>query len=80
MTLGQTWAALVALSALTTALTAFDPARAGLVLGVLVLAGAKARLILGHYLGLCAAPAWQRGFDLALVALLVTFGALALAR
>lgn len=79
MTLSRTWAALVALSALTASLTAFDPARAGLVAGVLILAGLKARLILNQYLRLNTAPAWQRGFDLGLLALLLAFGGLALA-
>lgn len=78
MTLTRTWAALVALSALTASLTALDPARAVLVPGVLILAGVKARLILGQYLRLCAAPAWQKGFDLGLLALLLAFAGLAL--
>ena len=79
MTLFRTWAALVALSALTAALTAQAPMRSVLVIGVLVLAAAKAWLILGQYLELRSSPPWQRGFDLALIALLAAFGALALA-
>jgi hypothetical protein len=79
MTLTRTWAALVALSALTASLTAVDPARGALVAGVLILAGLKARLILNQYLRLNTAPAWQRGFDLGLLALLLAFGGLALA-
>lgn len=34
---------------------------------VLILAGLKARIILSRYLGLAAAPFWQRGFDISLV-------------
>jgi hypothetical protein len=49
------------------------------VLGVLCLAGVKAHLILTRYLGLSAAPAWARGFDLVLVLLLALFAVLALA-
>jgi hypothetical protein len=79
MTLTRTWALLVTLSALTASLTAFDPVRAVLVLGVLILAGLKARLILNQYLRLCTAPAWQKGFDLGLSALLLAFAVLALA-
>lgn len=33
---------------------------------VMALAWQKARIILGKYLGLVQAPAWQRGFDVAL--------------
>lgn len=80
MTLTRTWAYLVALSALTAALTTLDPARPVLALGVLVLAGMKARLILGQYLRLTTAPPWRKGFDLALVLLLLAFAGLALAR
>ena len=79
MTLTRTWGLLVALSALTAGLTAFDPARVVLVVAVLILAGLKARLILNQYLRLCTAPGWQRGFDLGLLALLLAFGGLALA-
>jgi hypothetical protein len=79
MTLGQTWVALVGLSALTAAVTALDPLRPVLVAGVLGLAGVKARLILAHYLDLHRAPGWQRGFDLGLALLLLAFGGLALA-
>lgn len=79
MTLLRTWAALVTLSALTAALTALDPLRPVLVIGVLVLAGAKARLILARYLELHSSPPWHKGFDLVLTLLLVSFGILALA-
>jgi len=34
--------------------------------GVLVLAWLKARVVLARYLGLAAAPTWQRGFDISL--------------
>jgi Prokaryotic Cytochrome C oxidase subunit IV len=80
MSLTQTWTLLVALSVLTAAVTMLDPARPVLALGVLVLAGMKARLILGRYLRLNTAPAWQKGFDLALALLLLAFAGLALAR
>jgi len=79
MSLHRTWAALVGLSLLTAALTAANPSRAGLVLGVLALAGLKSRLILRHYLELSQSPAWARGFDLVLAGLLMVFAGLALA-
>lgn len=78
MTLMRTWVALVALSGLTTALAAYGPARPVLVCGVLLLAGAKARLILNHYLDLQSAPAWSKGFTLTLAALLAAFATLSL--
>lgn len=79
MTLHRTWGALVALSFLTAALTAGSPPRVVLVIGVLLLAGLKARLILRHYLELWQSPAWARGFDLVLALLLAAFAGLALA-
>lgn len=79
MTLHRTWAALVALSFLTAALTAANPTRAALVMGVLALAGLKYRLILRHYLELWQSPAWARGFDLVLALLLASFAGLLLA-
>lgn len=79
MTLHRTWGALVALSFLTTALTAANPSRAALVMGVLTLAGLKSRLILRHYLELWQSPAWARGFDLVLALLLASFAGLLLA-
>ncbi|KUO58480.1 MAG: hypothetical protein APF80_01630 [Alphaproteobacteria bacterium BRH_c36] len=69
------WAALAGLSAGTTLLAAFkdkgfDPN--WLAFGILVLAGLKARLILGRYLGLRASRFWTRGFDLATGIFLIT--------
>jgi len=45
-------------------------------IAVLLLAWQKARIILAQYLGLAAAPRWQRGFNLALGAVFLTFLAL----
>jgi hypothetical protein len=39
----------------------------------------KARLILHHYLGLAGAPSWRRGFDMAVAAVCLLLGALAVA-
>lgn len=79
MSLHRIWAALVGLSLLTATLTAANPSRAGLVLGVLALAGLKSRLILRHYLDLSQSPVWARGFDLVLALVLMAFAGLALA-
>ena len=79
MTLARTWAALVALSLAAAALTAVNPPRAVLVLGVLALAGMKARLILRQFLELRHSPPWSRGVDLVLTGLLTGFAVLALA-
>lgn len=79
MTLVRTWAALVALSFATAALTSAAPPRAALVLGVLTLAGLKSRLILRQFLDLRQSPPWARGFDLVLAGLLIAFALLALA-
>lgn len=75
----RAWLLLVALSLASTGLAASGLSGAGFVLAVLALAGIKARLILAHYLGLTAAPAWARGFDLGLALLLALFAGLALA-
>lgn len=75
----RAWLWLLALSAASTALAASGAAGAGFALAVLGLAGLKARVILQDYLGLAAAPAWARGFDLALALLLALFAVLALA-
>ncbi|MCL3882701.1 nitric oxide reductase F protein [Marivita sp. GX14005] len=66
------WAALIALSLGSTALSlsavwAVGPIVAGV--AVLLLAWWKARIILSQYLELATAPEWQRGFDVALAAL-----------
>jgi len=65
--LWRAWAALAVLSLLSTALTQLqDDAwlRAAAGTAILVLGYVKARLILGRYLGLAAAPYWYRGFTL----------------
>jgi hypothetical protein len=75
----RAWTLLLALSAASTALAASGATGAAFVLCVLALSGLKARVILIDYLGLRAAPAWARGFDLALALLLLVFAALAIA-
>ncbi|MBE2277252.1 MAG: nitric oxide reductase F protein [Rhodobacteraceae bacterium] len=77
--LTRAWLWLIGLSLASTALAASGLAGPAFVLGVLCLAGVKAHLILTRYLGLSAAPAWARGFDLVLVLLLALFAVLALA-
>jgi hypothetical protein len=67
----RAWALLLALSLGSTLLAAFaagGPGGAGPVAGaaMLILAWAKARTILTHYLGLSRAPLWRRGFALVL--------------
>jgi hypothetical protein len=79
MTPTRAWIALLALSAASTAIAVFGQREWGFALAILVLAGSKARLILSSYLGLRAAPRWQRGFDLGLVVVLVGMAGLALA-
>lgn len=79
MTPTRAWIALLALSAASTAIAVFGQREWGFTLAILILAGCKARLILSSYLGLCAAPRWQRGFDLGLVVVLVGMAGLALA-
>ena len=75
----KAWALLIALSAASTALAASGLTGAALVLPILMLAGAKAHVILRDYLGLSVAPGWLRGFDLGLALLIVAFAGLALA-
>lgn len=63
------WLALVGLSLGSTLLSLPFMARAPagvLGLGVLLIAGMKARIILTRYLGLADAPFWRRGFDISL--------------
>jgi hypothetical protein len=79
MTVTRAWAALVALSALSTAAAAGLPPGRLLSLAVLALAWAKARLILDRYLGLAQAPAISRGFALVLALVMLLLAALALA-
>jgi len=75
----RTWALLVIFSVTSTALAAAGTNGAVFMLCVLGLSGLKARLILADYLGLSAAPGWQRGFDLALALIVMLFATLALA-
>lgn len=75
----RAWAALLALSAASTALAASGLGGAALTLPILVLAGGKAHVILKDYLGLSVAPAWLRGFDLGLALLIAALAVLALA-
>jgi hypothetical protein len=77
--LTKAWGWLLTLSAASTALAASGATGAALVLPVLVLSGMKAHVILKDYLRLATAPAWQRGFDLGLTLLILTFAGLALA-
>lgn len=63
------WVALVAMSAMTTALTLLHPEGAArLAVGalVLLLAGLKARVILRRYLALERSRFWSSGFSLAI--------------
>ena len=79
MTPTQAWLVLLALSAGSTLAAGSGLAGPMLALIVLALAWAKARVILGAYLGLQEAPLWQRGFDLGLALLLITMAVLAVA-
>jgi hypothetical protein len=79
MTPTQAWLVLLALSAGSTLAAGSGLAGPMLALIVLALAWAKARVILGAYLGLQEAPRWQRGFDLGLALLLITMAVLAVA-
>lgn len=62
----RAWAILVALSAASTAIAVSGQAGTPATLAILVLAWAKARVILRHYLGLADAPGWSAGFSAAL--------------
>lgn len=67
----RAWLMLLALSAASTALALAHPSLVGRAVplasaALLVLAWAKARIILSDYLGLAAAPVWRRGFGLVL--------------
>lgn len=66
MTATRAWMYLVALSAGSTVIATSGQAGLAASLIILMLAWAKARIILRSYLGLAAAPAWARGFALAL--------------
>lgn len=65
----MTWVMLAVLSIATTTLTlasSIGVARYAIALGVLILAGTKARLILQNYLNLRTSSFWTRGFDLSI--------------
>ena len=62
----RAWLLLVALSLGSTLIALAGQAGLAAALAILVLAWAKAQIILRHYLGLAAAPSWGRGFALAL--------------
>lgn len=67
----RAWVRLLALSATTTVLAVAHPSLHGWAIpttsaALLGLAWLKARSILSRYLGLSAAPAWLRGFNLVL--------------
>lgn len=66
MTVTRAWIALLALSAISTALAASGLSGPVLALAVLPVAWGKAQVILWHYLGLAHAPFWRRGFGVAL--------------
>jgi len=80
----RAWVALLALSAASTGLAVAQPSLQGPIIpstsaALLCLAWLKARVILKHYLGLNAAPAWLRGFNLTLGLYMALLLALALA-
>jgi hypothetical protein len=75
----RAWILLLVLSGISTALAASGLGGGGIAAGLLLLAGLKAHVILSDYLGLSAAPAWLRGFDLALALLILGFLGLTLA-
>lgn len=63
----EAWAALVVLSLGTVLIASAGGAERGgalLAVGVLALAGLKARMILSRYLGLAGSRFWRRAFDL----------------
>lgn len=74
----RAWGLLVGLSAAGAAITHLPDFTGGAVL-ILAMAVIKARLILHHYLGLAGAPSWRRGFDMAVAAVCLLLGALAVA-
>lgn len=69
-----TWARLIAMTLVTTALATCDGRFA--VTGLLLLAWLKARGILGGFLHLEAAPGWMTAFSLPLALWLVTIAAM----
>ncbi len=79
MSATRAWLFLVALSAGSTAIAASGLAGAGVALAILALSWAKAQIILNRYLGLAAAPAWGRGFAIAMAAYMALLMVLAVA-
>ncbi|MCB1333871.1 MAG: cytochrome C oxidase subunit IV family protein [Roseivivax sp.] len=77
MSATRAWLALLALSAVSTAIAWQGGAGMAVTLAILVLAWAKAQVILRSYLGLAQAPEWSRGF--AMVLALFMLGAMGLA-
>lgn len=69
----HTLAWLIGLSILTTILARVSPANATVWVGLafLILAGLKARMILGGFLGLNATQFWRRGFNGFITAFLI---------
>lgn len=70
MSATRAWLVLVALSLASTGMAAMGQGRV-LVVVVLLLAWAKARVVLDVYLGLQDVPGWRRGFSLGLGAFMV---------
>jgi len=65
----RAWGWLIALSLASTTITFWTwppPLTSFAGILILLLAWAKARIILARYLGLACAPFWRRGFDIAL--------------
>ncbi len=80
--LWRSWIFLALLSFASTALAQWDAAGLARALAgatILTLAYFKARLILGRYLGLAAAPYWYRGFSLVIALYMILLLALYLA-
>lgn len=67
----RAWTFLGALSAASTLIALSGQTGLAVSLVILALAWAKARIILRDYLGLAAAPAWDRGFALALAGYMI---------
>lgn len=79
MDLTRTWAVLVALSLASTALAGLDSLAQVAQAAILLLAFAKAHLILKAYLGLGRIPQVLRGFDVVLALVMAAMLALTLA-
>jgi hypothetical protein len=79
VTITRAWLILLALCAASIALAVSGMHGPAFIVLVILLAGAKAHIILARYLGLAAAPAIRAGFDLTLLAVLIAFAVLAIA-